>query len=83
MKETILKCFQLALEANGERLGGHFEQELLAEYVLAFPDHQRDILDLVVERLIEIDNDIGESRLLRTYKDITGEEVPPSWEKQQ
>jgi hypothetical protein len=81
---TIIKCFQLALSVNGEKLGGTFERELLATYLGSFPHMKEHLLACALEWVTDHDGtifDIAETRLRNTYEHVTGIKTKPSWEK--
>lgn len=42
-KNTVLDCFQMALEANGERMAGQFERELLVAFLKRYPQFKIDL----------------------------------------
>lgn len=47
--KDIIKCFNLALEANGERHGGTFECNLLYHFAIAFPEAREELRKAAVE----------------------------------
>jgi len=71
---TILRAFKLALEANGEKLGGLFERALFRGFLKTFPEAKEELLKAALDWLKFDDgdeNDIGIERM----QDVYNEEV--------
>lgn len=67
---TIVRCFTLALEVNGERHGGVFERDLFETYLEAYPAYKAPLFE-AVRQWLSLKDDIAMARMQSVYDRAT------------